>query len=314
MTTPRLSVCIPCYNAAPFLEECIKSALAQLSDDDEIILVNDGSTDDSAAIALRLLRPQDTFLQQVNKGTGPTRNRLLDAAKGTYLQFVDADDRLEAGAVISLLKHIPGYDVVYGDALNIDALGNYIRTEQQTPETSDWVINMLHYAPMTSTIMVRRDSIRCRWNEVFDCCDEYYFLLHMAVDGCRFKHVPIPVAATREHSSPTRRSVVAGQKRSLFITLLTITWSLRAAFFADKAGNKFREAYLAIVLTKWMAAWGRQPGQNQFAQAGEIFEYLGFSFSTLVQWSIRRRQLPKLSLSQVVKSFIKYNMVRFKKV
>lgn len=89
-----VSILVPVYNVSRFLPECIKGVLAQSFIDWELILVNDGSTDDSGAIC-------DTFaatdsrikvIHKPNSGVSDSRNRALDMAAGKYILFLDADD------------------------------------------------------------------------------------------------------------------------------------------------------------------------------------------------------------------------------
>ena len=95
MSTP-VSVIIPVYNAATYLGACLDSLLAQSHTDFEIILINDGSTDNSLQIC-RTYAQKDARIQVVNQqngGVSRARNAGLTKASGDYIAFVDADDRL----------------------------------------------------------------------------------------------------------------------------------------------------------------------------------------------------------------------------
>lgn len=97
MNVKKVSVIIPIYNAAPFLNECLNAILHQSLEDIEIICVNDGSTDESLNI-LRQFQKLDeriVVIDQKNQGAGAARNAGLDIAKGEYLSFLDADDFYE---------------------------------------------------------------------------------------------------------------------------------------------------------------------------------------------------------------------------
>ena len=91
---PRISVIVPVYNVAPYLEACIDSLLAQRYTDFEIVLVNDGSTDSSGAICDELAGkdPRVIVVHQKNGGACAARNRGIDNAQGEFIIFVDADD------------------------------------------------------------------------------------------------------------------------------------------------------------------------------------------------------------------------------
>lgn len=89
--TDLISVIIPVYNGERYLAEAIESVLAQTRSPDEIIIVDDGSTDDSAAVARRYASLA-RLVQQPNLGAGAARNRGVEAAQGAWLAFLDADD------------------------------------------------------------------------------------------------------------------------------------------------------------------------------------------------------------------------------
>ncbi|WP_324780172.1 glycosyltransferase family 2 protein [Thiobacillus sedimenti] len=89
--SPRISVVIPCYNGAAFLHEAIDSALSQIGVDHEVIVVNDGSTDDSRAIMARY-GPRIRVVDQANAGLPAARNAGIRAAQGALFAFLDADD------------------------------------------------------------------------------------------------------------------------------------------------------------------------------------------------------------------------------
>jgi glycosyltransferase involved in cell wall biosynthesis len=114
--TDRISLIIPCYNAAPYLAEAVESALSQTVAPDEIIIVDDGSTDGSPEViagfgaAVRCIR-------QPNGGDPSARNAGLEAASGQIIAFLDADDILTRDSLearLELLSASPDLAYVYG--------------------------------------------------------------------------------------------------------------------------------------------------------------------------------------------------------
>ena len=91
-----ISVIVPVYNGEKYLENCMKSILEQTYGQLEIIIINDGSTDDTAKICeiLKAQHENITVIHMNDEGVSAARNAGLKAAKGEYITFVDADDRL----------------------------------------------------------------------------------------------------------------------------------------------------------------------------------------------------------------------------
>lgn len=104
---PKVSVIVPFYNVEKYIEKCIKSLLNQTLDDIEIILVNDGSKDNSASIAKRYWQENTekiVYLEKENGGLGDARNYGIPYAKGEYIAFIDSDDYVEKDMYKQMLK------------------------------------------------------------------------------------------------------------------------------------------------------------------------------------------------------------------
>src|SRR5215207_9860716 len=97
-----VSVVIPCYNQAHFLGEAIESVLDQSYPNFEIIVVDDGSPDDTSEVAGRY--PEVRLVRQENRGLAGARNAGLSYSEGEYVVFLDADDRLLPEALEAGLK------------------------------------------------------------------------------------------------------------------------------------------------------------------------------------------------------------------
>ena len=118
MERPLVSVVVPVYNVAPYLERCLDSIAAQSWDNVEVWLVDDGSTDESPALCAAMAErdPRFHLLRQENAGVSAARNLALDHARGQYLQFVDGDDFLPLDATECLVRaaSATGADLVVG--------------------------------------------------------------------------------------------------------------------------------------------------------------------------------------------------------
>lgn len=100
-----VSVIVPFYNAAAYLEECLDSILGQSYERLEIILIDDGSEDTSTEIAQRYAAKDDRvcLIRQENMGAGAARNKGLESASGEYVLFFDSDDYMSEEAIYSLV-------------------------------------------------------------------------------------------------------------------------------------------------------------------------------------------------------------------
>ncbi len=108
------SIIIPAYNAEDYLSRCLESIFSQEFEDYEVIVINDGSTDGTAAILEQYAakHPNLQMLIQSNQGMATARNRGLEVAQGEYILFVDSDDRLCPNALAALAPHLGGEDII----------------------------------------------------------------------------------------------------------------------------------------------------------------------------------------------------------
>ena len=111
-----VSILVPVYNAAPYLRQCVDSLTGQTYTDLQIVLINDGSKDDSWTI-MQKIAEEDKRIEiysQPNCGVAATRNRLLDKVRGDFVLFVDSDDWIELDTIESLMQEQQkgDYDIV----------------------------------------------------------------------------------------------------------------------------------------------------------------------------------------------------------
>src|SRR5918999_4707877 len=124
---PRISVVVPIYNVEGFLRECLESVAAQTVGDLEVVMVDDGSTDGSAAIAREFAERDSRFrlLSQPNAGLSAARNTGIEAAEGEFLAFLDGDDVLPPNAYELLLGALEqtGSDFASGNVRRLTSWG-----------------------------------------------------------------------------------------------------------------------------------------------------------------------------------------------
>lgn len=116
---PKVSVIIPCYNQGKYLEESVNSVLNQTFQDFEIIIVNDGSTDNSKEIIDKIEHPKVIKIHQENKGVAAARNEGIKRASGEYILPLDSDDKIAPTYIEKAVHHIekdPNIGIVYCEA------------------------------------------------------------------------------------------------------------------------------------------------------------------------------------------------------
>ncbi|MDO4924791.1 MAG: glycosyltransferase [Turicibacter sp.] len=142
----KLSIIVPVYNVQDYIEECIQSLLKQTLDDFEIIVVDDGATDDSIKRISHLKSPKLRIIRRENGGLSAARNTGLKNAKGEFIAFVDSDDYIilpNAYEEMYNLAKKTQSDVVYGNALkyfsdeNKFPLNHQIQSNSKEVLTSD---------------------------------------------------------------------------------------------------------------------------------------------------------------------------------
>lgn len=129
--TPLVTVLLPAYNAGPYLREAVDSVLAQTFKDFELLVINDGSTDNTAEILASYDDPRMVVVHQQNMGLIKTLNKGLGLAKGKWIARFDADDvcypeRLQLQ--VDFLQQHPDYVLISSEADYMDEHGNYIFT------------------------------------------------------------------------------------------------------------------------------------------------------------------------------------------
>lgn len=140
---PKITVVIPVYNGERFLDQAIRSVLAQTYSVAEIIVVDDGSTDSSAQITKRLGGSQVRYVYQTNSGAASARNNGINLAQGPFLAFLDADDIWFPNKLELQMVAFEGnleLDMVFGHItqfrdpeLNIDSKTTDVKNEKPVP-------------------------------------------------------------------------------------------------------------------------------------------------------------------------------------
>ncbi len=168
MPQPTISIIVPVYNAALYLEQSISSILQQTMQDIEVIAVNDGSTDNSGALLDRMAANDQRLkvFHNSNKGVSATRNAGLQQATGTYIGFCDADDWMEPTMVEEL------YNAMTTNNCNWAICNIYMIKEGQPVKTrlqlKDQVIDITDNRGDFVHGLMRFNYDYANWNKLFD--------------------------------------------------------------------------------------------------------------------------------------------------
>lgn len=200
---PLVSVVIPVYNRVGLLRHTIRSVRAQSLADWELILVDDGSTEDVAAVASSFGDSRIRTLRQENLGSAAARNRGLAAARGELLACLDSDDlwhpELLAASVAALRDH-PADDASYALVEAVDGEGRPLAFDVQ-PEPRSGVLldDLLDGRPLfPSSVIFRRECLR-RWGGYQEGMDDWEMWIRWSLGGCRFRCVPRTLVQYRIH-------------------------------------------------------------------------------------------------------------------
>lgn len=192
---PTVSVLIPCYNAAPRLSACLESAIAQSPT--EIILIDDGSTDQSLEIA-RQYSPQVTVFSQNNQGVQRTRNELFQQSSGDFIQYLDADDVLYPDKINRQLEAIVDSQnkVAYCD-FDIDRGVFYPAYYKNQIDEFKLTLPLLEgllrweQIPQTNVFLFPRHVLEDTfWNEEYEAVHEHKLIFDLIKKGVEFVHTP----------------------------------------------------------------------------------------------------------------------------
>jgi glycosyltransferase involved in cell wall biosynthesis len=214
--TPLVSIIIPCYKQARFLSESIESARAQTHRRFEIVVVDDGSPDNTAEIAAHC--PNVVYLRQENSGIAAARNAGFRASRGDYLMFLDADDRLTPNAAeahLQCFRENPAAGFVVGDIDQISGEGSYVYSPRWPILETNFYEELLRVNHVANTIAVMfRRRVVASVGGFEKCCSpaEDYKILLRAARHFPSAHHRTVVACYRRHEANTSKWYLWGMK------------------------------------------------------------------------------------------------------
>lgn len=233
-----VSVVIPCYQQGHFLSEAIESVLTQTLAAQEIIVVDDGSKDDTAAVASRYAEVR--YVYQDNSGSATARNRGLSESTGKYVVFLDADDRLLSNALeigVNSLTDYPKCAFVFGRCQYIDHDESAVCVFQPPYHEGDDYLAMLRTCPIwhPAAVMCRRSvfDIIKGFDQSLVACADYEFYLRVTRKWPVHCHNKI-ISEYRQHR--------ANKTSNNSLTLNALTRILRSQLPVIEGNKDYEEA------------------------------------------------------------------------
>ncbi|WP_448602040.1 glycosyltransferase family 2 protein [Thermoleptolyngbya sp.] len=215
--TPLVSVVVTAFNQARFLKDAVNSVLQQDYKNIECWIINDGSSDDTEAIAQGLMQ-QDVrvyYQAQPNGGVSAARNRGARCARGEWVQFLDGDDWIAPDKLSRQLAAVAGRNpdrlVIYSDYERVEQSGQHQRCEigSQSPAALAHRLlicpDRLAASPfplLQQTMLLHRSVLaQFSFDETLRACEDRAFGLALLRGGAQFVYVPMVAAFYRQHGA-----------------------------------------------------------------------------------------------------------------
>lgn len=334
MNTPLTSILIPCYNAQQWFAETIESALAQTWKNKEIIVVDDGSTDESLSIARAYESLGVKVISQTNQGASAARNHALQLAQGDFIQYLDADDLLAPDKIerqIALLAEIPEGAIASGEWARFYGDSHHESVFQTQPlwtdlDPVDWLVCaweghwMMHPAAwLIPRVIAQKAGV---WNENLSLNDDGEYFCRVILASRCIKFCPDARSFYRSGlNNSLSRAKSLSAWRSCFHTLESDTEHILAVEDSPRTrlacANRFQrfiyDTYpnFPILLKKAETNIEKMGGADIQPTGGSLFKiaifFLGWKKAKKLQRLVYKGGYKKLALSHRLSQLIREN-------
>lgn len=256
---PLVSILIPCYNSEQWIKQAIESALGQTWLSKEVIVLDDGSNDNSLDV-IRQYGGQLRWETGENRGGGYARNRLLELARGEWVQYLDADDYLLPEKVAQqanfVLQH-PKVDIVIGPTtMEFWSEERVERRLDPIPEPHDyWTMLASWKLPQTGAPLWRKSAILDvgGWKRNQPCCQEHELYLRLLIGGKKFAYHASGGSIYRQWSDETvcKRNIPEVHRRRLEIEQRLEEFLSRTAQLTPERQRAVSQARFEIARIAW---------------------------------------------------------------
>lgn len=266
-----VSVIMPVFNGERHISLAINSMLSQHYDSWELIIVDDGSTDETSAIVKSIGEPRIKYHFQENRGQAAALNRGLDLAKGEFITTLDCDDWYTVNSLsdrVSLMKANPDDDVVYGDGLYCDESGKPIHrfSELMPGAVEGDVFDDIVVTPFFgtgATVMIRHGALmknRMRYDEAIVWCQDWDYYIRLA-EELTFRYRSSLLVHYRVHVGGMTAAMPEGNRLDSLITLRNKV--LVSPRFESVANSQKRAFFYDFIVRDL---------ENQTEEQGKVFD------------------------------------------
>ena len=248
-----VSVIIPSYNSAAFLPETLKSVMAQTNPVAEILVVDDGSTDDTEQVVARY-SPKVTYIRQSNQGVSAARNLGFEQSRSEWVCFLDADDVWHPNKVARQLEEVRrDSETLFsftGYYLFGDKSGNCLQSDElkKWDRLKEFLVPTITILP--STAMVRR-SVNVRFPQWAKINEDTIYFNELSEIG-QFVYLDEPLVGYRKHPSSAQANpdhVLSGCKNMY-------QWAVERSEYDSSILPRLLGTFVTLLLrAKWKRDW-----------------------------------------------------------
>lgn len=329
---PRVTVFLPVYNSENYVSEAIDSVLSQSFTDFELLIIDDGSSDNTPSVLKSYEEDPRVriVIQDENKGQPYTRNHGLDLARGEYIAFVDSDDKCAVNRLERQVDFLERND-------NIDGVGSWVYIMDSKGHTSPDRIKKYKLNPeeiacqflsgcpvLHPTLLIRMKAFaHYRYDDGYSLAQDYELFMRMS-RTCRFANIPEPLVLYRQHDGQVSnvqvkeqdnltRRIQEVQLQSLGISCTQVDLLLHWCLFGTKSRERVLKAdgyQLDIKYLQWARHWLELLYQANAKH--NIYPEPEFSNLLIKKW-IRacRKSCKNSSIISVVREFLLFSHKKF---
>lgn len=278
---PKISVIVPVYNGEKYVRESIESILSQTYRDFELIIVDDGSSDNTREV-ISQYEGEYSFLKVVyhsgNKGVSAAKNSGIAVSSGEFLVFAAADDIQEKerlGVSIKVLEENPDLDMVFVDCQMIDAEGTFLNRRKGYPEgmtSKNAVLYQFKRNYLWSGLVMLRKTPDIWFDETIPNAVDYELFLRMLLKGATLRIVNSPLLRYRVHENN-----ISGNAKVSAKSVEKILHRLDFDKIFDDLSKKFAKDEIRVAIGSALLTSGK------YARALELLKDIDLSSRLLIE-------------------------------